>query len=83
MNSTRSEFLAAWIIAIALIAAMGLHAFLPRPAPRLGLGVTEASQPRASVVSRDGHARPVDADLPLREGVGVERPEPDNSGPGL
>lgn len=64
MNQNRTELFAAWIVALALIAAMGMHALLPKTPPRLGPGVTDASQPRSPVVAREAPTLP-DLDLPL------------------
>ena len=62
MNPNRTEFFAAWIVALALIAVMGVHAFLPQAPPRLGPGVTDASQPRPAL-EREAPAE--DFNLPL------------------
>lgn len=62
MNPNRTELFAAWIVALALIAAMGVHTFLPKTPPRLEPGVTDASQPRPPAISRE---MPSDLDLPL------------------
>jgi hypothetical protein len=49
MNANRTEVLSAWIVALALIAAMALHAVLPRMPPRHEAGVTTIGQHRAAV----------------------------------
>lgn len=70
MNSNRTELLAAWIVAVALIGAMSMHALLPTTPPRVGPGVTNV-QPRPALA---GHA--LETDLPLVE-RGPLSPEPD------
>lgn len=47
-HSNRTELLSAWIVAAALIAAMAIHAFLPRTPPRLEAGVTVIGQHRVA-----------------------------------
>jgi hypothetical protein len=66
MNSNRTELLAAWIVAIALIGAMSAHALLPKTPSRVGPGVTTVQQ-RPSLAGRDLPNRALDSDLPLRE----------------
>ena len=66
MNSNRSELLAAWIVAIALVAAMSFHAVLPKTPPHLGPGITNV-QARSSVPGRDLAGRLPETDLPLIE----------------
>jgi hypothetical protein len=61
MNPNRTELVAAWIVALALIAAMGAHALLPSTPPRLEPGVTDAGQPRAV---REAPSRAFDLDVP-------------------
>ncbi len=55
MKANRTELLSAWIVALALIAAMAIHAVLPRTPPRLEAGVTTLGQhrmaPQASAVA--------------------------------
>lgn len=51
MNTNRTEVLAAWIVALALIAAMAVHAVLPRTPPRLEPGVTAVDQHRVAPLS--------------------------------
>jgi len=46
MNTNRTEVLSAWIVALALIGAMAVHALLPRTPPRLEPGVTTVGQHR-------------------------------------
>lgn len=67
MNPNRTELVAAWIVALALIAAMGAHALLPATPPRLEPGVTDASQPRSPAMVREGPAHLPDLDLPLMD----------------
>lgn len=77
MNTNRTELAAAWIVALALIVAMGAHAFLPRTPPHMGPGVT-ALQPRPVLADRERPDRLPETDLPL-----VELPYPslpENSG---
>jgi hypothetical protein len=66
MNSNRTEFLAAWIVVIALIGAMSAHALLPKTPPRVGPGVTTIQQ-RPTLAGRDLPNRMLDSDLPLLE----------------
>ena len=47
-RQNRTELLSAWIVAIALIAAMAFHAFLPRTPSRLEAGVTIIGQNRVA-----------------------------------
>lgn len=47
MNTNRTEVFSAWIVALALIGAMAIHATLPRTPPRLEHGVTTVGQHRA------------------------------------
>ncbi len=51
MNTNRTEILAAWIVALALIVAMAIHAVLPRVPPRLEPGVTTVGQHRVAPLS--------------------------------
>ena len=46
MKTNRTELLSAWIVALALIAAMAIHAVLPRTPPRLEPGVSTVGQHR-------------------------------------
>ena len=62
MKSSFTEVAAAWIVAIALIVSMAVHAFLPQTPPRLGHGVTPASSARIGTTVNG-----VDTDLPLAE----------------
>lgn len=68
MNSNRTELLAAWIVALALVGAMSMHALLPKTPPRVGPGVTNVQQ-RPILAGRDLPDRPLDSDLPLIEFV--------------
>jgi len=61
MNSNRSELLAAWIVVVALIGAMGVHTLLPKTPPHLGPGITTLQQ-RPMLA---GHS--LETDLPLVE----------------
>lgn len=75
-NPNRTEVFAAWIVALALIAAMAAHALLPKTPPRLEPGVTDAGQPRPPGVARESPSRLPDLELPLY-GIGdpVRAPE--------
>lgn len=64
MNSNHSEIAAAWIVALALIAAMAAHLLLPVTPPRLGHGVVDAA--RLGTSGPGGNAVR-DSDLPLVE----------------
>jgi hypothetical protein len=48
MNTKRTEVLAAWIVAFALIGAMAVNALLPRTPSRLEPGVTAVGQHRVA-----------------------------------
>lgn len=48
MNRNRTEILSAWIVAVALIAAMAFHTVLPRVPPRHEPGVTAVGQHRVA-----------------------------------
>lgn len=65
MSPNRTELVAAWIVALALIAAMGARALLPAMQSRLEPGVTDASQPRSPALAREAPTRLRDLDLPL------------------
>jgi hypothetical protein len=47
-HSNRTELFSAWIVVVALIAAMAIHTFLPRTPPRLESGVTVIGQHRVA-----------------------------------
>jgi hypothetical protein len=66
MNSNHSDIAAAWIVALALIAAMVVHVFLPVTPPRLGHGVADAEAARVGV-NLSGATESSDSDLPLNE----------------
>jgi len=75
MKSSYAEVAAAWIVAIALVVSMAVHAFLPQTPPRLGRGVTPASSARIGT-SVNG----VDTDVPLAEPFDFVVPqEPDRN----
>jgi len=65
IKSSYAEVAAAWIVAIALIVSMAVHAFLPQTPPRLGHGVTPASSARIGTTVNGGAG--LDHDLPLAE----------------
>ncbi len=66
MNSNPSEIVAAWIVALALLAATAVHVFLPDTPPRLGHGVADANAARIGTALSGGSAT-ADSDLPLVE----------------
>ena len=66
MNSNHSDIAAAWIVALALIAAMVVHVFLPETPPRLGHGVANTEAARVST-NLSGGTPASDFDLPLSE----------------
>ena len=66
MNSNYSDILAAWIVALALIAAIVVHVFLPVTPPRLGHGVADADAARVGT-NLSGATESSDSDLPLNE----------------
>ena len=66
MNSNHSDIAAAWIVALALIAAKLIHVFLPATPPRLGHGVAGADAARIGVNLSGGSAAS-DSDVPLVE----------------
>ncbi|HEX9461668.1 MAG TPA: hypothetical protein VGB82_03640 [Alphaproteobacteria bacterium] len=65
MKSNYTEVAAAWIVAVALIAAIAAHTFLPATPPDLSHGAIPAAASRVGV-----GAPASDTDLPL-----VEAPE--------
>jgi len=73
IKSTYTEVAAAWIVAIALIVSMAVHAFLPQTPPRLGHGVTPASSARLGT-SLNG-APGLESDLPLAEPYDFAAPQ--------
>lgn len=66
MSSNNSDIAAAWIVALALVAAMAAHAFLPETPPRLGHGVSGAEAARVGANFSGGSVAP-DSDVPLIE----------------
>ncbi|HTP81923.1 MAG TPA: hypothetical protein VMQ11_03205 [Alphaproteobacteria bacterium] len=66
MNSNYSDIAAAWIVALALIAAIVAHVFLPATPPRLGHGVADADAARVGI-NLSGATESSDSDLPLNE----------------
>jgi len=66
MNSNHSDIAAAWIVALALIAAMVVHVFLPATPPRLGHGVANTEAARVGT-NLSGATDSSDSDLPLDE----------------
>lgn len=66
MNSNHSDIAAAWIVALALIAAMVVHVFLPVTPPRLGHGVANTEAARVST-NLSGDTTGSDFGLPLSE----------------
>jgi hypothetical protein len=66
MNSNYSDIAAAWIVALALIAAIVAHVFLPVTPPRLGHGVADADAARVGI-NLSGATETSDSDLPLNE----------------
>lgn len=75
MNSNRTELLAAWIVAVALVAAMSFHAVLPKTPPHLGPGITNV-QARPALPGRDLAGRLPETDLPLIEFNGSDTQSP-------
>jgi hypothetical protein len=65
MNN-HSDIAAAWIVALALIAAIVVHVFLPATPPRLGHGVADAEAARVGI-NLSGATETSDSDLPLNE----------------
>ena len=65
MKSSYAEVAAAWIVAIALVVSMAVHAFLPQTPPRLGRGITPASSARIGTSVNGGAG--LETDLPLAE----------------
>jgi hypothetical protein len=62
MNSHYTEVAAAWIVAVALVAAIAVHTFLPDVPPRFEPGVM------APAASRVGPPAPrADRDVPLMD----------------
>ena len=66
MNSNHSDIAAAWIVALALIAAMVVHVLLPVTPPRLGHGVANAEAARVGT-NLSGETSGSDFGLPLSE----------------
>lgn len=66
MNPNQTEIAAAWIVALALMAAIVVHLFLPATPPRLGHGVADAASVRVQRSLPGGSAAP-DSDVPLVE----------------
>lgn len=68
MHSNDTNIAAAWIVALALIAAMAAHAFLPETPPRLGHGVTDPEAARIGANFFPGGSSVArDTDVPLVE----------------
>ena len=67
MSSNRTEIGAAWIVALALIALMVVHAFLPQTPPRLAHGVSDVSSVRVGQSLQNLPAKPSETDVPLIE----------------
>jgi hypothetical protein len=66
MKSSITELAAAWIVAVALIAAMAVDVLLPKTPPSLGRGVAVIGTQRP-VVNSPASITPADPDLPLME----------------
>jgi len=66
MNSNHSDIAAAWIVAVALIAAIVVHVFLPVTPPRLGHGVADTDAARIGT-NLSGATESSDSDLPLND----------------
>jgi len=66
MNGNYSDVAAAWIVALALLAAIVAHVFLPETPPRLGHGVADADAARVGT-NLSGATESSDSDLPLNE----------------
>jgi hypothetical protein len=65
-HSNYTDLMAAWIVALALVALMAVHAFMPLTPPRLGHGVSQVGSARVGA-SLSQPARDPDVDLPLME----------------
>ena len=68
-SSNQTEVAAAWIVALALIAAIVVHFFLPVTPPRLGHGVADANSARVQTHLSGGSVS-TDSELPLVERAG-------------
>ncbi len=80
MKSNHADIAAAWIVALALIAAMAVDAFLPQTPPRLGHGVTPFAGLRAGTnLSASPNGMP-DTELPLLEFGDPFGPQPGDMG---
>lgn len=66
MSSNQTEIAAAWIVALALLAAIVVHLFLPATPPRLGHGVANAAAARVQTNLPDGSVAS-ETDVPLVE----------------
>jgi hypothetical protein len=78
MKSSISELAAAWIVALALIAAMAVDVLLPKTPPALGPGVTLVGTQRPAVNVPATVPTP-DMDLPLMEFGGPFGPSTDDN----
>jgi hypothetical protein len=79
MKSSITELAAAWIVAVALIAAMAVDVLLPKTPPSLGRGVAVIGTQRP-VVNSPASITPADPDLPLTEfGRPFEAPADDGT----
>ncbi len=65
MNN-HSDIAAAWIVALALLAAIVVHVFLPVTPPRLGHGVADTDAARVGI-NLSGATESSDSDLPLND----------------
>ncbi len=77
MKSSFTEIAAAWIVALALIAAMAVNVFLPKTPPTFERGVTALGPARPSV-DVPAAAKTQDPDLPLLEFGAPFGPSPDD-----
>lgn len=66
MNRSTVEILAAWGVAIALIASLGFH-YLPAKGTSPLAGVTQLNAPHLNAATPQPPGRGPDTDLPLRE----------------
>lgn len=65
-DTDSTDIAAAWIVALALIAAIVVHLFLPATPPRLGHGVAGAAAARVQT-NLPGGSIAADSDVPLVE----------------
>ncbi len=66
MNNNRTELVAAWIVAVALVGAMGAQTLLPKAPAQVAPGVITL-QPRPFLAERERSDRLSETDLPLVE----------------